>query len=150
MNRLCFGPDASWDLAALVFFFLTRQRLLCDPSVSLVPPAPGGGASHRQQQWGPFDKRGCRALLNFRHEIDVTWQECVFGEKRSLVFIASDEKMRMVDDTELQPEAFQSAAANHTRKTTSNYSSFPVALPSFIKILWCYYYFKSNFRGRFF
>lgn len=73
-----------------------------------------------------------------------------FWEKRSLVFIASDEKMRMVDDMELQPEAFQSAAANHTRKTPSNYSSFSVALPSFIKILWRCYYFKSNFRGRFF
>lgn len=33
-----------------------------------------------------------------------------FSEKGSLVFIASDEKMRMVDDMELQPAAFQMTA----------------------------------------
>lgn len=47
-----------------------------------------------------------------------------------MVFIASDEKMRMVDDVELQPEAFQTAAANHTRKhreiTAVLLLSFPV------------------------
>lgn len=57
-----------------------------------------------------------------------------FGGKPSFVLL-SDEKNRIVNDLELQPEAFQSAAVKHTRKTPFNYRTFFVSLQFFITTL---------------